>query len=398
MLQDIMSASSDVGDRGPTGGIPPPLVHDRAALLRRVACRMRVAARVVARCLPNRLPTPMSRYPTRTRSGETPPTVDTPSVVSAPNDGRPQVASPEEKRAVPSEPPSGGQETKTSDAPLGGSGDGFSSKRPGDSRPPRMTILDSTRLGRLFPELAVRPPSELLTEKAKQAAASRMGVPSCIGAPPDFAISNTSFVGIPAKLDDTADETVTLDGFGGLEVLVGVEGLTEEHIQEVKRRIAPKIEVYREVLFPHGGDSDWSAPGLQALVNSIGGQRELASLVRMYCLDNLARKTFGTVTLLSRTLDRLAAAEKQLTSSKMATSLQLLDVQDELREAKNGRAVLAEYYSKLFDHILERSRSEIAEHKRDFKRAAQAHERQEEASRLQIDELHREIDDLRDHN
>jgi hypothetical protein len=118
----------------------------------------------------------------------------------------------------------------------------------------------------------------------------------------------------------------------------------------------------------------------------------------MYGLDNLARKTFGTVTLLSRTLDRLAAAEKQLTSSKMATSLQLLDVQDELREAKNGRAVLAEYYSKLFDHILERSRAEIAEHKRDFKRAAQAHERQEEASRLQIDELHREIDDLRDHS
>jgi iron-sulfur cluster repair protein YtfE (RIC family) len=92
----------------------------------------------------------------------------------------------------------------------------------------------------------------------------------------------------------------------------------------------------------------------------------------MYGLDNLARKTFGTVTLLSRTLDRLAAAEKQLTSSKMATSLQLLDVQNELRE---GRAVLAEYYSKLFDHILERARAEIAEHKRDFKRVAQAHER-----------------------
>jgi len=245
-------------------------------------------------------------------------------------------------------------------------------ERPGDSRPPRMTILDTTRLGRLFPELAIRPPAELLTEEAKRAAASRMGVPSCIGAPPDFAIPNTSFVGIPAKLDDTADEAVTLDGFGGLEVLVGVEGLTEEHIQEVKRRIVPKVEVNREVLLPHGGDSDWSAPGLQALVNSIDGQRELASLVRMYGLDILARKAFGTVTVLSRTLDRLAAAEKQLTSSKMATSLQLLDVQNELRE---GRAVLAEYYSKLFDHILERARAEIAEHKRDFKRVAQAHER-----------------------
>jgi len=194
-LQDIMSASSDIGDRAPTSGTPPPLVHDQGGSPsqgrlsdagggesgRKTASRSPTDADVA---MPdaNKVPGGSSG------SEEAPPTVDAPPVVSAPNDGRPKVASPEEKRAAPSEPPSGDPETKTSDAPLGGSSDGLSSERPGDSRPPRMTILDSTRLGRLFPELAVRLPTELLTKEAKRAAASRMGVPSCIGAPPDFAI------------------------------------------------------------------------------------------------------------------------------------------------------------------------------------------------------------------
>jgi hypothetical protein len=190
-----MSASSDIGDRAPTSGTPPPLVHDQGGSPsqgrlsdagggesgRKTASRSPTDADVA---MPdaNKVPGGSSG------SEEAPPTVDAPPVVSAPNDGRPKVASPEEKRAAPSEPPSGDPETKTSDAPLGGSSDGLSSERPGDSQPPRMTILDSTRLGRLFPELAVRLPTELLTKEAKRAAASRMGVPSCIGAPPDFAI------------------------------------------------------------------------------------------------------------------------------------------------------------------------------------------------------------------
>jgi hypothetical protein len=140
--------------------------------------------------------------------------------------------------------------------------------------------------------------------------------PARFDAPADVRIPDSKFVGVPATAQDTLGDAFTCDGFGGLEALIGVEGLSEAQVREVARRVAPDASSDRDFLVPR--DSEWTAGEFRRLLESPGAKRELASLVRLYGTQDLARRVFWMVTLFRRTLDRLNRAEEQLKSSGSA--------------------------------------------------------------------------------
>jgi hypothetical protein len=135
----------------------------------------------------------------------------------------------------------------------------------------------------------------------------------------------------------------------------------------------------------------------RSLLESPGAKRELASLVRLYGTQDLARRVFWMVTLFRRTLDRLNRAEEQLKTSGKTTSQQLLDADTELREVKRQFGLQQAYFERMFAAARETMDHEANDHARDFKRAALEYKRREDALQEDNDELHRKVEDLEDH-
>uniref|UniRef100_H3H207 Uncharacterized protein n=1 Tax=Phytophthora ramorum TaxID=164328 RepID=H3H207_PHYRM len=156
--------------------------------------------------------------------------------------------------------------------------------------------------------------------------------PARFDAPSSVRIPDVKFVGVPATAQDILEDSFTCDGFGGLEALIGVEGLSEAQVREIVQRVAPDAQVDRDFLVPQ--DSDWTPEEFRTLLESPGAKRELASLVRLYGSQDLARRIFWMVTMFRRALDRLDRAEAQLKSDGKTTSQQLLNADSELREVK----------------------------------------------------------------
>ncbi|EGZ04480.1 hypothetical protein PHYSODRAFT_343229 [Phytophthora sojae] len=177
----------------------------------------------------------------------------------------------------------------------------------------------------------------------------------------------------PARFAVSSDLNLTFlqgvfpaHGFGGIEALWTVESLTDKEIQELIDLLDPGMELHRSVLRLRSSDTGRSISELHGLLDSIAAKRELASLLQCYDLDGLARRVFGTTSLDS-----------------------------ELQKAKRDIAVLNRCWEETLEVATKKREQEIKDHDRDFKRAAQEHERQEQALQLQIDKLSRENDDLR---
>jgi hypothetical protein len=62
--------------------------------------------------------------------------------------------------------------------------------------------------------------------------------PARFDAPADVRTPDSKFVGVPATDQDTLADAFPCDGFGGLEALIVVEGLSEAQVREVARRVA----------------------------------------------------------------------------------------------------------------------------------------------------------------
>jgi hypothetical protein len=78
--------------------------------------------------------------------------------------------------------------------------------------------------------------------------------PARFDAPADVRTPDSKFVGVPATAQDTLADAFTCDGFGGLEALVGVEGLSEAQVREVARRVAPDASSDRDFIVPQDSE------------------------------------------------------------------------------------------------------------------------------------------------
>ncbi|KAG7375323.1 hypothetical protein PHYPSEUDO_001818 [Phytophthora pseudosyringae] len=222
--------------------------------------------------------------------------------------------------------------------------------------------------------------------------------PTRFDAPSDrFPDESRMFVGVPATGLDYRTEAFLYEGYGGLESLVAVESLSEEDIQDLMKFLDPSIDIRREVLVPRSQDSEWSLPEFRDLLESIGSQRKLASLVRHYDSEGLARKVFGMSTLLRRVLGQLRQTKEQLESHGLHASRSLLDRLTEIQDVKANFGLLNKYWETQFAAAETKLDRKASDHARDFKRAAREHDRQEEVLRAENDTLHREVDDLQAH-
>ncbi|KAG7387568.1 hypothetical protein PHYPSEUDO_013962 [Phytophthora pseudosyringae] len=148
------------------------------------------------------------------------------------------------------------------------------------------------------------------------------------------------FVGVPATGLDYRTEAFLHERYGGLESLVAVESLSEADIQDLMKFLDPNIDILREILVPRSQDSEWSLPEFRDLLESIGSKRELASLVRHYDSEGLARNVFGMSMLLRRVLGQLRESKEQLESHGLHASRNLLDRLTKIQAVKANFGLL----------------------------------------------------------
>ncbi|OWZ19007.1 hypothetical protein PHMEG_0006815 [Phytophthora megakarya] len=132
---------------------------------------------------------------------------------------------------------------------------------------------------------------------------------------------------------------------------VGIEYLSDQDRSDLSELLSEDQDIQRELLMPRDASVELSPSDFRDMITGIPTQRELAALLRVYEPQGLARRVFGMSTLLKRMLD------------KHRVSLQ--------------------------------AQRRLSESDRDFNRATEEHNRQEQVLRDENAELQRQIEDYR---
>ncbi|KAE9045555.1 hypothetical protein PR003_g25200 [Phytophthora rubi] len=201
-------------------------------------------------------------------------------------------------------------------------------------------------------------------------------------------------VGVPATSSDRLAERFMRDGYGGLEALAFVETLSDEDIQDLSEMVHPRLSIRPDLLLPKPVNTTATVPEFRDLLGSMSAKRELASLLRHYPVEGLARKVFNMSTLLKQTLVQLREAKRQLQSSGSRDGSELLEKLSEINAMKTGFALLNQHWKEAFLVCKRQLDQELSDHARDFKRAAQNHEQEEEALRSRLASMTQERDDM----
>ncbi|POM74376.1 LOW QUALITY PROTEIN: Hypothetical protein PHPALM_8679 [Phytophthora palmivora] len=206
------------------------------------------------------------------------------------------------------------------------------------------------------------------------------------------------FVGVPATTADLSNGRLLSGDYGGVECLLGVESLSEEDVQFLAKLLSPDVDIRREILTPLADTLEPDSNEFLLALKNISTKREMASLLRHYGAQDLARKVFGMTTLVKRLLDKYRALEASTQrSSSQATRRALKDF-EEVRQVRADYSLLQTYWHQ--EAVIARSYiiSVLKKHTHDYKREAQEHERQEvhskRASLSDHDELQKVVYDL----
>ncbi|KAE8968222.1 hypothetical protein PR001_g27859 [Phytophthora rubi] len=201
-------------------------------------------------------------------------------------------------------------------------------------------------------------------------------------------------VGVPANHLDRLSERFMRDGYGGLEALTFVETLSDEDIQDLSEMTGSRLSIRPELLMPRSDDASTTTSDFRDLLGSLGARRELASLLQHYPVEGLARKVFKLSSLLKRTLEQLREVKRQLRSNGSRDGTELLEKLTEISNMKTGFALLNQHWKEAFITSKRQLDQEVTDHARDFKHAAQIHEREEEALRSRLAVANQERDDV----
>ncbi|KAE9188147.1 hypothetical protein PF002_g25387 [Phytophthora fragariae] len=184
------------------------------------------------------------------------------------------------------------------------------------------------------------------------------------------------------------------DGYGGLETLAFVETLSDEDIQDLSEMVNPRLSIRPDLLLPKSVEATATVPEFRDLLSSMSARRELASLLQHYPVEGLAWKVFKMSTLLKQALVQLREAKRQLQSSGSRDGSELLEKLSEISAMKTGFALLNQHWKEAFLVCKRQLDRELSDHARDFKRAAQNHEQEEEALRSRLASMTQERDDM----
>ncbi|ETO59146.1 hypothetical protein F444_22478 [Phytophthora nicotianae P1976] len=206
-----------------------------------------------------------------------------------------------------------------------------------------------------------------------------------------------SVVGIPASIEDYTAGASMRDGFGNLESIFPVDHLSDAELRDVARLLGldDGEGVSNSVLVPRDDCSEWPPRVFQDVVDSTRAKRELASLVRAFGCERLAARVFGTSTALHRAVKELREFQGQLNESALKNVKRVAELMIELDNVRSGFAILSNFWDDQFQLVRKQLDHKASEHDRDFKRAAQDHEREARVLQAQVDSLSQENGDLR---
>ncbi|POM57711.1 LOW QUALITY PROTEIN: Hypothetical protein PHPALM_37744 [Phytophthora palmivora] len=190
---------------------------------------------------------------------------------------------------------------------------------------------------------------------------------------------------------DLSNGSLLRGGYGGVECLLGVESLSEEDVQFLVKLLSPDVDIRREILTPLADTLKPDSDEFLLALKSISTKREMASLLRHYGAQDLARKVFGMTTLMKRLLDKYRTLETSTQrSSSQATRRALKDFE----EVRADYSLLQKYWYQEAENAKSYIISELEKNTRDYKHEDQEHERQEHALQARITRLESDHDEL----
>ncbi|OWZ04658.1 hypothetical protein PHMEG_00023403 [Phytophthora megakarya] len=186
--------------------------------------------------------------------------------------------------------------------------------------------------------------------------------------------SHTFFVGIPAWSQHLADDKYTRDGYGGLEVVQCVDGLTAVDFQDLTTLVDQGGDVNTLTLRPRA-DRPLDLAELEGMLNSTLIRREFVSILSHYSPDGLTQKVFASTTFLKRLFAKFRQLRTQVDSSNSTAVLNMLDAQGEKT----------------------REQLDAAHHRRqsDLRGVLAEHELETRALREEVGELRSQVENLR---
>ncbi|OWZ15455.1 hypothetical protein PHMEG_00010896 [Phytophthora megakarya] len=154
---------------------------------------------------------------------------------------------------------------------------------------------------------------------------------------------HTFFVGIPAWSQHLAEDKYTRDGYGGIEVVQCVDGLTAVDLRDLAALVDQDGDV-DELTLRSRADRPLDVADLKSLIDSTMVRRELASVLAHYSPDRLAQKVFASTTFIKRLLSTFRQLHSQVDTAGRTAVQNMLDAQSETTRVRAGYATPHEFY------------------------------------------------------
>ncbi|KAE9201885.1 hypothetical protein PF005_g14783 [Phytophthora fragariae] len=205
-------------------------------------------------------------------------------------------------------------------------------------------------------------------------------------------LGRTRLVGVPALQDHQRQGFHTRDGYGGLESLIQVEELDHADMLDLQEFFSDDNPVVADLIL---GSRASASPGdeLESMRHSIPAQREMATLLSEYGVDRLAERTFSTVSVLRRVLDRYRRVRHQLDASPSQSRQDALKAQDQLHAAKLSYEFDRAHWESERQQSADAATYTAERYQDDVKELVHEHNANKRGLQEEVSKLHQELED-----
>ncbi|EGZ22995.1 hypothetical protein PHYSODRAFT_253755 [Phytophthora sojae] len=189
-------------------------------------------------------------------------------------------------------------------------------------------------------------------------------------------------VSVPARLDHIGSNRFVREGYGGLEVLTSIEGLTATDLVELNELVGEREDVNEFFLRPLA--SSPNPTELETLLNSLSVRREVASILSVYECRDLAPRVFGMNTIVRHMLVKYRLMRHQVETQGSGTADMLFATQKENTQLQVALGQLVGQWQVITDHLKEEKERTTERYRADIKKLMAEHENEKQSLRDQI--------------
>jgi len=202
-------------------------------------------------------------------------------------------------------------------------------------------------------------------------------------------------VGFPATQEHLDAGLHTQNGYGGLEVLLPMEGMGVGDIARLDSFFEPSDNPHDVVLVPR--PEPLSEEELDRQMRSLDLQREVASVITEFSVPNLAQRVVGTVSLLRRLAIERQLMDVQLGQDSSGNARDAVAARGEVVRLELALKVQAEHFERRFQTLTSNREYTSQEFKEDLRLMMEEHERNVAGLKEQVASLTRALDDATVH-